>query len=76
MAAIFVLRKRADYDPPFRVPLYPVIPALFILATLFLLGNAILDPTSRWPTLAVMGVILLGVPVYYGTVGRRAGTAR
>ena len=33
----------ADYDPPFRTPLYPVVPALFILATLFLLGNAILD---------------------------------
>ena len=70
VAAIFVLRKRADYDPPFRTPLYPIVPALFILATLFLLGNAILDPTSRWPTLAVLGVIVLGVPVYYATVGR------
>jgi hypothetical protein len=27
--------------PPFRTPGYPVVPALFILATLFLLGNAI-----------------------------------
>ena len=70
VASIFVLRKRMDYDPPFRTPLYPVVPALFILATLFLLGNAILDPTSRWPTLAVLGVIVLGVPVYYFTVGR------
>lgn len=70
VASIFVLRKRADYDPPFRVPLYPVVPALFIIATLFLLGNAILDPTSRWPTLGVLGVILLGIPVYYVTVGR------
>jgi amino acid transporter len=70
VASIFVLRKRADYDPPFRAPLYPVVPTLFILATLFLLGNAIIDPTSRWPTLAVLGVIVLGVPVYYLTVGR------
>ena len=76
VAAIFVLRKRADYDPPFRAPLYPIVPALFVLATCFLLGNAILDPTSRWPTLAVMGIIVLGIPVYYATVGRRAGTAR
>lgn len=74
VASVFVLRKRADYDPPFRAPLYPVVPALFILATCFLLGNAILDPTSRWPTLAVLGIILLGVPVYYLTVGRRALT--
>ena len=71
VASIFVLRKRPDYDPPFRAPLYPVVPAMFILATCFLLVNAILDETSRWPTLAVLGIILLGVPVYYFTVGRR-----
>jgi APA family basic amino acid/polyamine antiporter len=72
VASIFVLRKRATYDPPFRAPLYPIVPALFILATLFLLGNAIIDPSSRWPTLAVLGIILVGVPVYYLTVGRKA----
>jgi APA family basic amino acid/polyamine antiporter len=72
VASIFVLRRRADYDPPFRAPLYPIVPALFILATCFLLGNAILDPTSRWPTIAVLGIILLGIPVYYLTVGRSA----
>ena len=77
VASIFVLRKRADYDPPFRAPFYPIVPALFILATLFLLGNAIIDPTSRWPTVAVLGIILLGVPVFYLTVGRQAqGTVR
>jgi APA family basic amino acid/polyamine antiporter len=74
VASIFVVRKRAGYDPPFRTPLYPVVPALFLLATLFLLGNAILDPTSRKPTLAVLGVIALGIPVYYLTVGRGART--
>ena len=71
-----MLRKRATYDPPFRTPLYPIVPALFILATLFLLGNAIIDPSSRWPTLAVLGGILVGVPVYYLTVGRRAERQR
>jgi amino acid transporter len=71
VASIFVLRKRANYDPPFRTPLYPIVPAMFILATFFLLGNAIIDRSSRWPTLAVMGIILLGIPVYYLTVGKR-----
>jgi amino acid transporter len=75
VAAVFVLRRRAGYAPPFRTPGYPVVPALFILATLFLLGNAILDPTSRWGTLAVLGVIVVGIPVFYLTVGRRAGGA-
>jgi APA family basic amino acid/polyamine antiporter len=72
VAAIFVVRKRPNYDPPFRTPLYPIVPALFILATAFLLGNALLDSTSRWPTLAVLAIILLGVPVYYATVRRVA----
>ncbi len=71
VASIFVLRKRADYDPAFRVPLYPIVPALFVIASLFLLGNAVIDPGSRVPTLAVFAIILVGVPVYYLTVGRR-----
>jgi APA family basic amino acid/polyamine antiporter/L-type amino acid transporter 9 len=41
-----------------------------VLATIYLLANALIDPSSRWPTLAVFGVILLGIPVYYATVGR------
>ena len=71
VAAIFVLRRRAGYAPPFRTPGYPVVPALFVLATVYLLVNAVVDPSSRWPTLAVLGTIVAGVPVYYLTVGRR-----
>ncbi len=72
VAAVFVLRRRPGYDPPFRVPLYPVVPAVFIVATLMLLGNAILDPTNRVPTLAVLGVVVLGIPVFYATGRHRA----
>ena len=67
VGAVFVLRRRAGYNPPFRVPLYPVIPVLFIVATVLLLGNAIIDSTSRVPTLAVLGVILLGIPIFFLT---------
>ena len=72
IGAIFKLRRRADWNPPVRTPLYPLVPALFCLAVLFLLGNALMDSAQRMPTLGVFGVILLGVPVYYLTVGRRA----
>ena len=67
-----VLRRRPDFRPPFRVPGYPVVPAIFIVATILLLGNAIIDPTSRFPTLAVLGVILLGIPIFYLSKGGRA----
>jgi amino acid transporter len=71
VASIYILRRRANYDPPFRTPGYPVVPALFVLATLFLLGNALIDPSSRVATMGVLGTVLAGVPVYYLTVGRR-----
>src|SRR5438552_2939769 len=71
VASIFVLRRRPDFRPPFRVPVYPVVPAIFIVATILLLGNAILDPSSRVGTLAVLGVILLGIPIFFLTKTRR-----
>jgi len=37
------------------------------------LGNAVVQESSRWSTLGVLGVCLVGVPLYYVTVGRRAG---
>ncbi|HUF25651.1 MAG TPA: amino acid permease [Gemmatimonadaceae bacterium] len=70
VSAIFFLRRRADYQPSFRVPLYPVVPIAFILAVIFLLGNAILDVSSRWATIGTLGLVALGVPVYFLTVGR------
>lgn len=70
VSAIFPLRRRADWNPSVRVPLFPIVPLLFIAATLFLLVNAILDPGARMGTLAVLGVIAAGIPVFYLTVGR------
>jgi APA family basic amino acid/polyamine antiporter len=67
VGAVFILRRRPDYHPPFRVPGYPVVPAIFIVATILLLGNAIIDPASRVATIAVLGMILLGIPVYFFT---------
>ncbi|CAN5644344.1 amino acid permease [soil metagenome] len=72
VAGIYLLRRRAGYQPPFKVPGYPVVPALFIAATIYLLGNALLDPGSRVATLAVFGGILLGIPVYFLTGGARS----
>ena len=74
VASIYALRKRADYDPPFRVPLYPVTPILFVLAIIYLLVNQLMDPDARMPTLVVFGIIALGVPLYYLAIPRKAGT--
>ena len=79
VASIFRLRKKPGYAPTFRVPLYPVLPVVFLLSVLYLLGNAIVQESSRMSTLAVLGVVAAGVPVYYLTVGRKSaltGTSR
>jgi APA family basic amino acid/polyamine antiporter len=76
VASVFVLRRRPGYAPPFRVPGYPVVPAIFIVATVLLLGNAILDPASRYPTLAVLGIILVGIPVFYLSRGGKTANGR
>jgi amino acid transporter len=80
VASVFRLRRaaaegRADYRPSFRVPGYPVVPLLFVLATLYLLVNGLLDPAGRWATAGTLGVVAAGIPVYYATVGRRRAAA-
>jgi amino acid transporter len=65
VASIFVFRRKGDYTPPFRTPLYPLTPVLFVLAALYLLFNQLMDPGARTPTLAVFGLILAGIPLYY-----------
>ena len=71
VASVFKLRGTPGYNPTFRVPLYPIVPLLFIVSVLYLLGNAIVQESSRLSTLAVLGVLVAGIPVYYLTVGRR-----
>lgn len=59
------------YDPAYRVPLYPVIPLIFIGSMVFLLLNSILDAGTRVPTLVTLALVLLGTPLYLYQVSRR-----
>ncbi|MGZ5380396.1 MAG: APC family permease, partial [Thermoanaerobaculia bacterium] len=71
VASVFRLRRVSGYAPSFRAPLFPLVPLLFLSSVLYLLANAIVQPESRVSTLAVLGVVAAGIPVYYMTVGRR-----
>jgi APA family basic amino acid/polyamine antiporter len=73
VSSLFVLRRRPGYAPAFRTPGYPVVPALFVLSTLYLLINALIDPSSHIATAVTLGVVALGIPVFYLTVGRAQG---
>lgn len=61
--AVFVLRKRErELERPYKVPLYPVIPAIAIIAGVFVMINTLFTQ----PVLAIVGIIitLLGIPIY------------
>jgi amino acid transporter len=63
VAAVFVLRRiRPDLPRPYRTWGYPVVPLLFLLASVGMVLNALwTDPLNTGIT---FGIILAGVPVY------------
>ena len=65
VASLFVLRRRDETVPSFRVPLYPLPPLLFLSVTSVLMYFAIQgDPTGTlWGTASVLS----GWPLYWAT---------
>jgi APA family basic amino acid/polyamine antiporter len=71
IAGMYRLRRRTDLAPAFRTPGYPVTPAIFILAVIFLVGTAIVqDPVYTGITFAI---VLAGLPVYWGVTRKASG---
>jgi APA family basic amino acid/polyamine antiporter len=64
VAAVFVLRRRRpDLPRPYRVWGYPLVPAVFLVASAFMVLNALFtDPVNTGITFAI---ILVGVPVFW-----------
>ncbi|HXJ31250.1 MAG TPA: amino acid permease [Gemmatimonadales bacterium] len=62
-ASVFVLRRRhPEAARPFRVPGYPLTPALFILAALAIVANTVFARPQQ--ALAGLGIVLVGTPAY------------
>jgi basic amino acid/polyamine antiporter, APA family len=60
---LYVLRRRRDYHPTYVAWGYPVVPAVFIAASLgIVLHQFVVDPREA---AFGLGVVALGVPVYY-----------
>jgi APA family basic amino acid/polyamine antiporter len=66
---LFVARRRPDYNPRYRVPGYPIVPALFAAVSAGIAVNQLVSEVSE----ALIGLLLVGIglPAYY--LGRRAG---
>lgn len=63
VASIYVLRRTLpNAVRPYRVWGYPVVPALFLAATAYLMVNMFLATPGR--ALAGLGIVALGLPLY------------
>jgi amino acid transporter len=72
---LFILRvKRPDFPRAYRALGYPVIPALFVLATFAIVINSLF--TQFWSTIASILITLVGVPLYFLWIWWRGRTAR
>jgi amino acid transporter len=69
IAGLYRLRRtRPDIPRPYKVPGYPLVPAVFVIAVVYLVGSAVVgDPL--W-TGVTFGIVLAGIPVYYAAFRR------
>jgi APA family basic amino acid/polyamine antiporter len=63
-AGIFILRRREPWLPrPYRTWGYPIVPAVFVILSVWLLGNTFLEQRSD----SLWGLVLMGsgIPAYF-----------
>jgi amino acid transporter len=64
VVGLFILRRRLpDFPRAYRVLGYPVVPALFVLATLVVVANALY--AQFWSTIVSILITLAGLPLYF-----------
>jgi APA family basic amino acid/polyamine antiporter len=62
-ASVFVFRRKEPHaQRPYKVPGYPVTPAIFILAAAALVANTIITQPGR--AVVGLGIVLAGAPAY------------
>lgn len=62
--AVFILRRKLPDAPrPYRVWGYPVVPALFIFASILLIANTLIEKPIE--SFLGLGLVALGLPAYY-----------
>lgn len=61
--SLFVFRKRKNGNSAYQVPFYPLTPILFLLACGYLLYSSVMF--TGMGALVGIGILVLGLPVYY-----------
>jgi APA family basic amino acid/polyamine antiporter len=68
--AVFILRKKQPDTPrPYKAFGYPFVPALYLIfAVALCIDLLIYKPIPSW---AGVGIILMGIPIYYLWKGKK-----
>jgi len=61
-AGLMLLRRRASYRPAYRIPAYPLVPILFISASLVIVAMKIAE--APVDSAVGLGLVLVGWPIY------------
>jgi APA family basic amino acid/polyamine antiporter len=63
---LFILRKnRPDAPRPYRAIGYPILPALYVVLTTVVMILILASPTTRQDAILGLGLVLIGIPVFY-----------
>ena len=66
VAGIFILRKKQPLAlRPYKAFGYPIVPAVYIILAIVISISLITNETTRTGSLFGLGIVLLGLPVYY-----------
>jgi basic amino acid/polyamine antiporter, APA family len=60
---VYTRIKKPDIARPFRVPLFPLVPAIYILLALFIIVGTLIESTG--PSLFAVAIIAVGVVIYF-----------
>lgn len=62
--SVFILRRKfPQHERPYKAPGYPVLPAVYLVAILFIMVILLIyKPLYTWPGLII---VICGIPVYY-----------
>ena len=63
LGVILLRIKRKDIERPYKMPGYPIVPAVFVLFCILLLGISLYESPGK--SLIGIGLVLTGLPFYY-----------
>lgn len=68
IASVFPLRRRADLPQPYRLPLFPLPPLMFLVLTAWTVGYTVhkeifVDEKMPGPALLSLATLLIGIPL-------------